>query len=300
MLKVTLVVAGLLASFALVPQASRATFAVSPSVIDVARAPGGVASGTFAVRLDGERGQRFRVDVEDVTQAGDGGFRYRPASRSPYSASSWASVSPRRFRGRPERIQLVEYQVRIPSGAEPGDHVTSLTVKRLGPAGRGQVSTVAALSARVTVRVRGEARQDVAIGEIARPRLASGGPLTVATTVRNTGNVRLDFNRANRGALAVLEGTRSVARLPFVGLLYPGQTRSFRLAVQDLPVIGRLKARATVRMTSGRATRSASFLVIPWRQAAALALIALAAALAATQWRRRRKLRPGGAFVEGP
>lgn len=300
MLRVTLVVAALLASSALVPPASRATFAVSPSVIDVARAPGGVASGTFAVRLDGERGQRFRVEVEDVTQTADGGFRYRPASGSPYSASSWASVSPRRFRGRPDRIQLVEYQLRIPSGAEPGDHVTSLTLKRLGPPGRGQVSTVAALSARVTVRVRGEARQAVAIGKIARPRLASGGPLTVATTVRNTGNVRLDFNRANRGALTVLEGTRSVARLPFVGLLYPRQTRSFRLAVQDPPAIGRLKARATVRLASGTATRSAGFLVVPWRQAAALALVALAAALAATQWRRRRKLRPGGAFVEGP
>jgi hypothetical protein len=299
-LRVMFVVAGLLVSFALAPPASRATFAVSPSVIDVARAPGGVASGTFAVRLDGERGQRFRLDVEDLTQAGDGGFRYRPASGSPYSASSWATVSPRRFRGRPDRIQLVEYQVRIPSGAEPGDHVTSLTLKRLGPPSRSQVSTVAALSARVTVRVSGEARQAVAIGEIARPRLASGGPLTVATTVRNTGNVRLDFNRANRGALAVHEGTHSVARLPFVGLLYPGQTRSFRLAVQDPPTIGRLKARASVRLASGTATRSAGFLVLPWRQAAALALIALAAAVAVAQWRRRRKLRPGGAFVEGP
>jgi hypothetical protein len=150
------------------------------------------------------------------------------------------------------------------------------------------------------VRVRGEARQAVAIGEIARPRLASGGPLTVSTTVRNTGNVRLDFSRANRGALAVLEGSRSVARLPFIGLLYPGQTRSFRLAVEDPPAIGRLKARATVRLASGTATRSAGLLVLPWRQAAALALVALAAVLAATQWRRRRKLRPGGAFVEGP
>jgi hypothetical protein len=282
----TLAVSLAVLGFTTAPASAR--FSVSPSVIEVARGAGGVSSGTFSVQLGGERGERFRVDVEDVTQSPDGGFQFRRPSGSPFSASSWIVVSPSTFPGAPNRTQIVEYQLRIPRNAEPGDHVASLTVKRLPPAGRGQISTIEALAVRTTVHVRGPVRQAVEIDDLSAPTVASGGPVTVGATLRNTGSVRLDFNRANPGSLSVLDGSHTAAQVKFIGVLYPGQTRSFRLAWQDPPTFGRPRARVTVQVAHGTASRSRSILVLPWRQAVALTLIALAAGLLVVQRRRRR------------
>jgi hypothetical protein len=279
---VALLAAGALAS----PAGAR--FIVSPASLDVQRGGGGVSLGTIDVHMVGEQRQRFRVDVQEVEQTPSGGYSYRSPGASPFSASSWITASPTRFAGAANGTQPIEYAIRVPRNAEPGDHVAAVTVKQLPPPGRGQIATVVAIAVRITIRVPGSAREAVQIGRVAVPTLASGGPVTIATTLRNTGNVRLDFNRANRAALTVLDGSRTAARLPFIGLLYPGQVRSFRLAWQDPPTFGHPKARVTVRLAGGTRAASAGFWVLPWRQAAALLLVALAAVLVFVQRGRRR------------
>lgn len=272
------------------PGEARADFAVFPSLVDVRVEPGGVASGVFNVRLAGERGERFRVLRQDAVQQSDGVFRYEPPSGSPFSASTWVGIAPRVFAGTPDRVQLLEYRVRVPENAEPGDHITSITIKRL-PASSGNVGVVQAISIRLTVRVAGPVHRSVAISSVSAPRFAGGGPVVVSVNVRNTGNVRLDFDRGNRGALRILDDAAEKARLDFRGPLYPGQTRSFRLAWQDPPLLGRFRTIASVATPGGPVSRSSSFWVVPWRQAGAFVLVVLAVVvLLAGRLRRGRRL----------
>jgi hypothetical protein len=182
--------------------AARASFSVGPSVRELPLHPGEAQIDGFRVKLRNERG-RFVVEKEDVLQRPDGGLAYARPSHSRFSASSWIEVSPRAFAGRPNRVQPVEFRVRVPRDAEPGDHVTSLTVKRLPHRSARGLTTIQAVSVRLTVRVAGLRREGVAIKRLEVPAAAGRGPITARTRLRNTGNVRLDFNAGNRAFLAL-------------------------------------------------------------------------------------------------
>jgi hypothetical protein len=282
------VVLGLLVTLLAAPASAGAAFSVGPSVRDLPLRPGEALVDSFRVKTHGERG-RFVVEIEDVVQRPDGGLSYERPRDSRFSASSWIRVLPRSFPGRPNRVQPVEYRVQVPAGAEPGDHVTSLTVKRLPPPGASDVTTIQAVSVRLTVRVAGRRREGVSIDRLDTPSLAGRGPIIAHARLRNTGNVRLDLDRANRGSLAFVSGDEERARLRLKGLLFPGQAREVELGLDDPPLAGRLTARATVRTRRGAISSDAVVWMVPWRQAGALVLIALAT-LAVRGGRRRRRV----------
>lgn len=267
-----------------------AAFKVYPTVLDLDRAPGAAALGTIDVKLSGEAGQRFRTVIEDISQRPDGTQVYTPASGSRFSASSWISVSPRTFAGAPDRVQPIQYRITVPPDAEPGDHLASLTVQRL--AGNSEGATAAAIEAvsvRLTIRVRGKVRPRAQIVTLSAPSIADGGPVDVTTAVRNSGNVTLNFDGANRGGVTIFDGDSRKARLePFTGKLFPGQTREFVSSWDDPPLFGSFDAEATIHTGPDSAHRRAGFLVIPWREVGALLLIVAAVAIFALGWRRRR------------
>lgn len=267
-----------------------ATFKVYPTIVNVNRAAGGAALGTINVDLKNEDGHRFRVVVEGISQRPDGSQVYTPASGSRHSASSWVGVSPADFAGGPDRTQPIRFQVAVPANAEPGDHLASLTVQRLG--GRGAAATasaVEAVSVRQTIRVRGRLRPRATIAAIEVPGIADGGPVSVATTVRNSGNVILDFDGPNRGGVTIRDGSDEEAKLaPFGGQLFPGQTREFVSRWEDPPLLGDFEALASVHTGADPARRAESFWVIPWREIAAVLLLIVAVTLLALGWRRRR------------
>ena len=259
-----------------VAPAAQAGFSVSPATANIKVKRDAAATGSFRVTLKGERGRRFRVDVEDVLQTRAGGFQFRRATAGPFSASRWISVAPRTFSGAPNRTQAVEFSVRVPPLAEPGDHIAALTVKRLAPDDRSGAATVQALAFRVTVRVPGEVRERVAIDSLEAPAIVGGGTVSVSALIRNTGTVRLDFDRLHRGRVAILDGDRVKGSLPLRGTLLPGGVRRFQLDLDEPPPVGKLEAEATVRAGGRVERRSSGIWVVPWRQGGALLLVGVA------------------------
>lgn len=245
--------------------------------------------GAFGVMLDGERNGRFAVEVEDVGQDRGGSFTFSRPGGSAFSASRWISVSPRAFRSKPDRTQPVEFRVRVPRFAEPGDHVASLTVKRIAAPRPGRVAVVEALAVRLTVRVKGRLRPAAELRDLRVLGTAGGGPISGAVTVVNTGNVRLDFDGRDRGSLAVMAGARPRERLPFRGVLYPGQEREFRLAWVDPPSLGHFEMRARLQTRRGAVRASNTFWIVPWRQTVAVLLVSTAAVVYAAGRRRYRR-----------
>lgn len=256
-----------------------ARFSVSPTVVQVDRQRGEAASGTFDVELAGEAGRRFGAEVQDIIHEPGGATAFAPPSASPFSASSWVSVSPRRFSGAPKRTQPVRYSIRVPSNAAPGDYVTSLTVKRLPRADDALAQPTQAISVRLTVHVFGKARRSARITSFDAPSVSGESPVDVRAVVQNTGNVTLDLDRGASGAIEILSGDETQVSEPLAGELYPGQSREFALSWADPPLVGRLQARVTVDAGGEPVFESKSFFQIPWRQIGALVLVTLAATL---------------------
>jgi hypothetical protein len=264
------------------------SFKVFPTVIDLDRDAGRPASGTFSVSMRGEAGRRFAVDVQDVVQQPNGTYAYQEPSRSPFSASSWVTVSPRTFAGDRNRTQPVEYRVLIPRRAEPGDHITSLTVRRLAKESQATAEPIQAVSVRLDVRVAGAARPEAEIASLEAPGVAGDSPVDLSAAVRNTGNVALDFDHANPGSLSVASGSDRKANADFAGILYPGQTRLFQLSWSNPPLFGSYTARASVDAGARVVSESKSIFVVPWRQLGALILVGLSAVVLVIGARRRR------------
>jgi len=239
--------------------------------------------------LDGERGARLQVVPEDVVQLPDGGFSFKPATGAPHTPASWLSVSPRRFAGSPDRAQPVEFRLAVPRDTEPGEHTASLTVKRRPPDEPGaQATIVAALSVRLTIRVRGRAREGVDM-KLEAPGAAGRGPVAATLRVRNTGTTNLRFDGRNRGSLVFRQGDDVKARAVLRGILLPRQLRTVVLPWEDPPSAGPVTARAQLKTAKGVVTRSAEIWMVPWRQAAALALLALGLAVLLGGRRHRRR-----------
>ncbi|MEX0972080.1 MAG: hypothetical protein WDZ46_02330 [Solirubrobacterales bacterium] len=258
--------------------AASAKFSVFPTTLEARAKPGTVASGVFNVRMEGESARRFVVGAQDLVPQPDGSLAVARQSGSPFSASRWVSLTPSRFPGLPSRVQPVEYAVRVPPRAEPGDHLASLTVTRLPRGGASTTVPAQAVSVRLRLRVAGRIERSARVAALDAPRIAAGNPVSVVAEVVNTGNVRLDFDRAASGLLTILDGSEREARLSFAGTVYPGQRRPFELSWDQAPLFGDFHAVATVDAGNGKRVRdSASILVLPWRQIGALLLIALAA-----------------------
>jgi len=286
-----LLVAVSVAATLALPSPAAADFSVGPTVERLSLVPGHAASGLTRVKLDRAGGSRFVVQTEGVAQRPDGGFSYAPAGDSAFSASNWIEVRPRHFSATPDRIQPIEFTVTPPPGAEPGDHLAAITIKRIPGRANGTIAEIQAVAVRLELRVAGKLRESVKLDSLEVPSIAGAAPVGVRAMLRNDGNVRLDFDHRNKGSLAVRDG-HSRVRKRLNGVLYPGQERYVALGWENPPLLGHPTATVSVLTRRGRAARSASFWLIPWRQAAALALVGSAAIAVLVGSRRRRGIAP--------
>jgi hypothetical protein len=265
-----------IAAIAVVASPADARFTVTPTTIDIERQRGRTASGTFEVKLAKEPND-FEVEVKDVVQQADGSTAFVEPTDSPFSASSWITVTPRRFPGEPRRTQPVEYTVRVPPKAEPGEHFTAITVTTVPRQTGATAATAQAIAVRMTVRVFGKRRPGGEIVSLDAPSVSGGNPVRASAVVRNTGNVALDFDGENTGSIEILDGEDARASLDFEGQLLPEQERTFELAWDDAPLFGQFRAVAELHVGKDVLSESKSMFQVPWRQIGAFLLVALAA-----------------------
>jgi len=265
-----------------------AEFSVFPTVVELKRDRDEAAVGTINVEVRGERQRQFAVSVQDAVQQPDGSFVYGAPADSPFSASSWISATPRQFSGKPSRKQPIQYRVQVPKRAEPGTHLTSLVLVRLPLDASVTTAPAQGIAVRFAIRVSGAARPGAEVALVDVPQIAGDSHVGVTATVRNTGNLVLDFDGDNDGSVSVAEGDDERANLDFTGLLYPDQTRVFQLDWEGPPLVGFFTANAQVDLGTRFERASGSFAVLPWRQIGALLLVGLAAVVLVIGSRRRR------------
>lgn len=216
----------------------------------------------------------FRLYAADAyNTARDGGFAVRTASERMRGVGAWAKPAKSRVTVPGHRTVTVPVTLRVPAGAEPGDHpgaIVALDERVDKGSGSLALGVRRAVGARVYLRVSGPTLPAIAVENM---RVTHHQPLvpglgdstaTITYTLHNTGNVTLDpkVELRARGLFGRTLLTRDLTRIP--SELLPGQRVRLTERWQGAPHFDRADITLTASAKGTRQAASASFLALPW------------------------------------
>ncbi|MET8944137.1 DUF916 domain-containing protein [Streptomyces sp. NPDC004542] len=237
----------------------------------------------------------FRLYAADAyNTARDGGFAVRTATERMRGVGAWARPAKSRITVPGHTKVTVPFTLRVPEGAEPGDHpgaIVALDEHVAQGAGSLALGVRRAVGARVYLRVGGPTLPAVAVENV---RLTHHQPLvpglgdstaTVSYTLHNTGNVTLDpkVELRARGVFGRTLLARDLTRIP--AELLPGQRVRLSEPWRGAPQLDWGDVTLTASATGTRESASASFLALPWL---VVAVVFAAGVAAGALFRARR------------
>ncbi|MEV1064048.1 DUF916 domain-containing protein [Streptomyces sp. NPDC050263] len=245
----------------------------------------------------------FRLYAADAYNTErDGGFAVRSLGERMLGVGAWAVLPKERVTVPAGKTVTVPFTVRVPEGAEPGDHpgaIVALDERVADGGGSVALGVQRAVAARVYLSVGGPTLPALAVEDV---RVSHHQPLvpglgdstaTISYTLHNTGNVTLEpkVELKAQGLFGRTLLTRDLAKLP--SQLLPGQRVHLTERWQGAPQLDwtDVKLTATAKDTSESAT--ASFVAVPWL---VVTVVFLAGALAGALFvrARRGRVRPSG------
>jgi hypothetical protein len=234
---------------------------ISPTRLVVGRADIGTVQKVQVINR-GQSPVSVTVQKRNFTGSRDGALVFQEHAQ--YSASDWVTVKPLSFTVAPGAMQVVSATITVPTAPEPGDHQVVLVF--LVPSGKtsGNIKINRGIGTPVYVTVPGPIDDSASLSDLHAPGFATGGPVTLTATVRNTGTVHRDFRGAtalkihSAGAAAafpdftVIRGvTRDISTtwdpplicicnptVTFVNAAGSVQSSSVRVIVFPLPLLG--------------------------------------------------------------
>ncbi|MFF7973293.1 WxL protein peptidoglycan domain-containing protein [Streptomyces sp. NPDC007905] len=248
--------------------------------------PGQTLTDKVAVTNKTGKPLTFRLYAADAyNTARDGGFAVRTLKERMRGVGAWAKPALSRVTVPGHRTVTVPFTLRVPQGAEPGDHPGAIVALETGvhPLGRTReggsgapgggrlaLGVRRAVGARVYLRVGGPTLPALSVEHV---RIGHHQPLvpglgdstaTITYTLRNTGNVTLDprVRLRARGLFGRTLLDRGLTGIP--SELLPGQRVRLTEAWHGAPQLdwGHLTVTASAQDT--RQSASASFLALPW------------------------------------
>jgi hypothetical protein len=241
----------------------------------------------------------FRLYAADAyNTVRDGGFAVRTLKEKQRGVGAWARPAKSRVTVPPHRSVTVPFTLRVPEGAEPGDHVGALVAldERID-AGDGSLAlgVQRAVGARIYLRVNGPA---VSAITVERVRISHHQPLvpglgdstaTISYTLHNTGNVTLD-PRVEVRAQGLFGRTllaRDLAGIP--SELLPGQRVRLTEPWRDAPQLDWGDITLTAYAKDTRESASVSFFALPWLMAVVVVVFGAAGSVLGVRWFRGRR-----------
>ncbi|MFI1766004.1 WxL protein peptidoglycan domain-containing protein [Streptomyces sp. NPDC020800] len=216
----------------------------------------------------------FRLYAADAyNTARDGGFAVRTLKEHMHGIGAWARPARSHITVPGRRSVTVPFTLRVPQGAEPGDHPGAIVAldERIAPgSGKFALGVQQAVGARVHLRVSGPTLPALSVEHV---RIGHHQPLvpglgdstaTVSYTLHNTGNVTLDpkVRLKARGLFGRTLLDRDLTRIP--SELLPGQRVRLTEAWHGAPQLDWGDITLTASAPGTRQSASASFLALPW------------------------------------
>jgi len=167
---------------------------VSPTRLTVGPADIGTVQKILVVNR-GQAPTAVTVQKRNFTAGADGSLVFQ--QDAPYAASDWVSVDPESFQIAPGDTQTVTATITEPAAPDAGDHQVAIVF--LVPSGQtdGNIKINRGIGTPVYITVPGPTDDSVALGDLSASAFAINGPVTLTTTVRDTGTVHRDFRDPN-------------------------------------------------------------------------------------------------------
>ncbi|MFE1880127.1 WxL protein peptidoglycan domain-containing protein [Streptomyces diastatochromogenes] len=236
--------------------------------------PGQTLTDKVAVANKTGKPLTFRLYAADAyNTARDGGFAVRTLKERMRGVGAWARPARSRVTVPGHKTVTVPFTLRVPRGAEPGDHPGAIVAldERVDPgSGKLALGVQRAVGARVYLRVGGPTLTGISVEQV---RLSHHQPLvpgfgdstaTIGYTLRNTGNVTLDpkVELKARGLFGRTLLDRDLKGIP--SELLPGQSVRLTETWHGAPQLDRGDITLTASAQDTRQSASASFFALPW------------------------------------
>ncbi|WP_405872967.1 WxL protein peptidoglycan domain-containing protein [Streptomyces sp. NBC_00005] len=242
----------------------------------------------------------FRLYAADAyNTARDGGFAVKTAKEKQRGVGAWAKPAKSRVTVPAHGKVTVPFTLRVPQGAEPGDHPGALVAldERIDK-GEGSLAlgVQRAVGARVYLRVGGPTLPAISVENVHvvhhQPLVPGlgGSTATISYTLHNTGNVTLNPKVELRaeGLFGRTLLARDLSRIP--SELLPGQRVHLTEPWRGAPQLDWGDVTLTASAQNTRESASASFFALPWVVALVLLVVAVVGVALVIRARRARAL----------
>ncbi len=240
-----------------VPRGKGLAMLVSPPRLTVAGRP-----VIRTARLEIENRGSIRLDVHarvvKLAQAKDGSSL--PEENAPSSDLGWVTVVPSHLFVQPGTRQRVFVHIRVPPHAEPGDHDVAILFMVPPARGKGNIHLSAGIGIPVLITVPGRVVDNVSVTGLHVAGFSAGGTISLAATVRESGNVHHSF-RAPHARLAARAGGTTVL-FPPISVLR-GSTITMDTKWADHPVMCVCHVSVTLMSDGHRSTAVATVVIFP-------------------------------------
>ncbi len=236
--------------------------------------PGKVQQDIIKIKNVGSTDQTYYPEVLDFksdNKSGDPVFLKQGETAGTYSLSKWVSVSTAGIKLSPNQSTAINFNITVPSDAEPGGHYAGIlfSTQPPDPSGTNQIGLANKVGSLILVRVSGAAKESAKITEFKTDKTQYDATnVNFSTTVANTGNVHLQ----PKGVITVKNVFGAQVAAIDVNQLssnvLPGSTRIFASSWKDSGFrFGYYTA--TVVLNYGNPSQSmtsqTSFWILPWK-----------------------------------
>ena len=265
--------------------------------------PGQTLTDKVAVANKTGKPLTFRLYAADAyNTARDGGFAVRTMKERMRGVGAWARPARSRITVPGHKSVTVPFTLRVPQGAEPGDHPGAIVAldERIDPgSGKLALGVQRAVGARVYLRVSGPTLPAISVEQMHvshhQPLVPGVGDsmATISYTLRNTGNVTLDpkVELKARGLFGRTLLDRDLTRIP--SELLPGQRVRLTETWHGAPQLDWGDITLTASAPDTRQSASASFFALPWLLAALVFAAGVVTGVLLVRARRARAVSHG-------
>ncbi|MCX4419376.1 hypothetical protein [Streptomyces mirabilis] len=184
----------------------------------------------FKISNTGKVKGDVNVSATSMEQHADGSLTYPPTA--PYSAANWVAMTPQHFQLDPGATQKVTVHLTVPAAPEPGEHYVAL-LSLVPSQAQNRIRINRGVAVPLLVTVRGSTIDAVKATNLETSGLSVGGPISLTTTVKETGTVHHDFYGPHHNLVAEADGTK-IAFSDFTVLR--GSSRTVKTQWTDPPL----------------------------------------------------------------
>ncbi|MGA2827746.1 MAG: hypothetical protein ABSF03_16735 [Streptosporangiaceae bacterium] len=227
------------------------------------------------------------VGLDELTQTKNGASVVVP--EGPYSAAHWITVVPDHLSVPSATRRYVMVHIRVPPHPEPGDQDLAITFVLPPRAGHGNIHIAEAIGVPTVITVPGPVIDHVSVSGLTAPGFSDGGPITLAATVRESGDVHHSFTGPHN-LLTARAGQATILFPPLTVLR--GSTVTFTTKWAHPPIMCVCHLSTTVVSGGRRSVAIATVVIFPVVQVGAgiVVVIALLIAFLIFRWVKRRRL----------